>query len=200
MWGDPDARVPQAFTAVIGDPDLENPAIKVTLEAELDGERPRCRRLQVEAAGAGEITGDVLRRIPVTSYLLQALSRLAFRRHEVADLPDWIAEGLAREGISETLMPAAQEDQRAVYEAFANKARRPRRGSPVTDEHLGQVAELYRAAVQRGDNPTQTIADTMHAARSTAARWVGLARKRGLLGASLPGRAGEVQVEIRGED
>jgi hypothetical protein len=50
---------------------------------------------------------------------------------------------------------------------------------------------VYRAAVENGDPPTQTIADVMHASRPTAARWVAKARERGMLGESLPGKAGE---------
>ena len=61
----------------------------------------------------------------------------------------------------------------------------------MTDEQLQRVATVYRAAIGRGDPPTQTIAAVMHASRPTAARWVARARDRGMLGESLRGRAGE---------
>jgi hypothetical protein len=90
-------------------------------------------------------------------------------------------------------MPRAE--RATFYERYAKDARRPRRGSPVTDEHLRRVAALYRAALERGDPPTQTVGDEMHAGRSTAARWVAKARERGLLGEALPGKAGEREKE-----
>ena len=78
-----------------------------------------------------------------------------------------------------------------VYQRYVDGADRPRRGRPVSDDHLRRVAKVYRDAVQRGDPPTQTVADTMHASRATAARWVTRARERGMLGAAAPGKAGE---------
>jgi hypothetical protein len=82
-------------------------------------------------------------------------------------------------------------DRDAFYERYRRGARRPRRGSPVSDANLRQVADLYRAAFRRGDPPTRTIADEMHIARSTAARWVAKARDRGMLGPAMQGKAGE---------
>jgi hypothetical protein len=89
------------------------------------------------------------------------------------------------------LVSTPPEQAAEFYREYTQDARRPRSGSPVTDEHLRQVAELYRAALKQGDPPTQTIANALHVARSTAARWVAAARGRGLLGAATPGRAGE---------
>ena len=69
-------------------------------------------------------------------------------------------------------------------------ARRPgRAGHP--DEHYQRVAERYVALRARGvTNPTKTIADERHQARSTVAGWVHEARKRGYLPPARPGRAG----------
>jgi hypothetical protein len=53
------------------------------------------------------------------------------------------------------------------------------------------VAELYPTAVAHGDPPDEAIARAMHASRSSAARWVRMARERGFLGPALKGRAGE---------
>jgi hypothetical protein len=90
-----------------------------------------------------------------------------------------------------TVGPLTTNERAQFYERYARDARRPHRGSPVTDENLRQVAKLYRAAIKRGDPPTETVAETMHIARSTAARWVTRARERKLLGPALRGRAGE---------
>jgi hypothetical protein len=63
--------------------------------------------------------------------------------------------------------------------------------SPITDEHLQEVARRYRAAHKRGEPPTHTVAREMGTSRATAARWVGLAREKKHLGPALPGQAGE---------
>ena len=197
----PGRYAPREFTAVI-----EDEGSKITLGVEIVERRARCKRLEVEAT-VGDVTGEVLRRIAVTRYVDMALGLVILQPHRIEDLskvmsPE-LAEGVAdhlREiGQSETFMDITDAERASFYEQHAGSGRRPQRGSPVTDENLTQVAGLYRDALARGLPPTQTIAETMHVARSTAARWVGLARKRGLLGASLPGRAGEADSETSGK-
>ena len=58
----------------------------------------------------------------------------------------------------------------------------------MTDEHLIDVANVYRAAWQEGGNPTQAVANRFGTSHSTAARWVGLARKAEYLPSTDPGR------------
>ena len=79
----------------------------------------------------------------------------------------------------------------AFYQQYANDPRRPRRGSPITEDNLLEVARVYREAVKHGDPPTQAVADGMNVARSTAARWVAAARTRGLLGPAMRGKGEE---------
>lgn len=158
-------------TAVEDDLDLE-------LELELDvGDRGEtyCRRLEVRTASGSEVTGETLRRIP--------LARLS---GVVVATAAWKVTGPT------TMQTGTTRSERVeFYQGYARDARRPRQGSPLTDTHLRQVADRYRAAYERGDPPTQTVADEMHVARSTAARWVARARERELLGPAMPGRAGE---------
>lgn len=60
-----------------------------------------------------------------------------------------------------------------------------------TRETLGWVAHTYRLAVVLGDPPTQAVEQSLGLPRSTAGRWVTLARREGLLGAAEgPGKAG----------
>ena len=164
--------VPRQFCSTVRDDDL---SLELEVDIEMVGDDPHCRRLEVRALDGSEITGATLRRIPVARLIGILLANAA-----------WKVTGPA------TFQTGMLDSERAeFYERYASNVRRPRRGSPVSDDHLGRVAELYRAALERGDPPTQTIADEMHAARSTAARWVAQARERGHLGPSLPGRAGE---------
>lgn len=54
------------------------------------------------------------------------------------------------------------------------------RRNRVTDEHLRRVAQIYTAAFEAGGNPTQAVQEHFSpgTSYSTAARWVGMARKR----------------------
>jgi hypothetical protein len=164
--------VPLRFRATARDDDRP---VELEMDIEMTGDEPHCRRLEIRVLDDGEITGDTLRRIPMKRLVDILVTLAAFKVTGPATM--------------QTGMPTAERAE--FYDRYVSNARRPRRGSPITDDHLGQVAEIYRAALKRGDPPTQTIAKQMHAARSTAARWVALARERGHLGASLPGRAGE---------
>jgi len=62
-----------------------------------------------------------------------------------------------------------------------------RRRNRLTDKHLRAVAEAYCAADRDGLPPTRTVADRFAVPHSTAAKWVGHARKRELLGEATSG-------------
>jgi Family of unknown function (DUF6214) len=139
----------------------------------------RCVRLEVRAPENGGIVTETLRAIPVGRLLHLGTTDALMTR---AQTPE--------RGPVGSFGPATLEEQRQFYQRYAN-TRRPRQGSPLTDETLAQVATVYRAALGRGDPPTATVAETMNVARSTAARWIASARERGLLGPAMRGRAGE---------
>jgi len=61
----------------------------------------------------------------------------------------------------------------------------------LTDSHLAKVAEVYRVAWQDGSPPTKAVAQEFYVSHSTAARWVGAARKAGHLGPADGSRGGE---------
>lgn len=74
----------------------------------------------------------------------------------------------------------------------ADPAVRSGRRNRLTDAHLRAVAEVYLTADKCGLPPTRTVADRFTVPHSTAAKWVGHARKRGILGAAVSGHeAGE---------
>lgn len=60
-----------------------------------------------------------------------------------------------------------------------------------TDDALRKAAIVYAVAYACGLPPTKTVMTNLGLARSTAGRWVTLARERGFLGPTTPGRAGE---------
>lgn len=88
----------------------------------------------------------------------------------------------------------AQENPRDLGDrmtAVAFPRSRPHRRRLITKEHLQNVAETYRLALQRGLAPTKHVAETFTVSHSTAARWVHLARKAGALGPATGKRPGE---------
>jgi hypothetical protein len=84
---------------------------------------------------------------------------------------------------------------RALREATVHS----QRGKRLSNELLAQVADTYRDALSRGLSPTDTVAADFPTSRSTAGRWVMEARRRGLLGPAVRGRAGEQQPPKRKE-
>lgn len=56
---------------------------------------------------------------------------------------------------------------------------RPR--NRITDAHLAEVVKVYQAADEGGRPPTRAVANAFNTSHSTAARWVGQARKKGML-------------------
>lgn len=166
--------VPSHFTA-------KSESLQLELEIEFVDGAPRVRRIEL----AGEhITGETLRRLQIGRLTRQAVAGafLSAQRAEVDGQPALI--------IDQSRTEAAAN----AYNEYVQDARRPRSGAPLTDDDLQNVADLYRAALADGRPPTQTIANEMHASRATAARWVARARERGLLGAAIPGRAGEKEA------
>jgi hypothetical protein len=149
------------------------------LEIEIDAAgNPRVRAVIVLGE---DIKTEHLRRLPIARLTREAVARAQLKT----------AWGMAR-----LLSRPQLEEVASAYLDYVQNARPTRKGSPVTVEHLRQVADVYRAALNKGDPPTQTVADTLHASRPTAARWVQMARARGLLGAALPGRAGEATKAV----
>jgi hypothetical protein len=166
--------VPRYFT-VVGE-FADDTEVELAVEVDDEG-TASCRKLEVRNAA---VTSAVLRGVPIARLLAHGMTLASFEIGEPR--PSGVV----------TLSVPTMNRRADFYDRHAKGARRPRKGSPLTDENLRQVAELYRAALKRGDAPTQTVADGMNVARSTAARWVAKARESGFLGPAIRGRAGEV--------
>ncbi len=101
--------------------------------------------------------------------------------------------------LEQTEPPLAEEELEARTAFLANNIRAAletplaKRRNRITQSHLAEVARIYRAAVEVGTPPTRAVEEKMHVSHSTAARWVGQARKAGELGAARAagGRGGE---------
>jgi hypothetical protein len=66
------------------------------------------------------------------------------------------------------------------FEAFQKVSRQ--QGKALPDEHFQQVAEVYKAAVDRRRSPLKAIEDHWHVSRAGAAKYVRRARELGFLG------------------
>lgn len=59
-------------------------------------------------------------------------------------------------------------------------------------EHFAHVADMYRLALDKAPGaPMRWLRKELHVSEATARRWVQRARDQGLLGPSVPGKAGE---------
>lgn len=159
-----------------------DPGVSVKLEFEVDeAGRPRCIGVEARAYDGGDpITAQALR-IPI--------GRLGSRAMRAPMIVTRLGEILEGGGLK--LVAPTRAEREDIYAQYREGARRPRRGSPITDENLRAVAELYRRALSEGDPPTKTVCEEFHVQRATASRWIAKARERGLLGPASPGRAGE---------
>lgn len=117
-------------------------------------------------AGGPPVTGEALRSIPVTNVLRTGVQKHFMRAERTG-------------GRTTRLTPVTMPDDVAAITA-----------NGPTDEALRWVADIYRAAYALGDSPTQAVEQDLQLARSTAGRWVSLARKRGFLDPAEPGKAG----------
>ncbi|MFJ2631097.1 hypothetical protein ACIO6U_03910 [Streptomyces sp. NPDC087422] len=74
------------------------------------------------------------------------------------------------------------QDQASEAYAEAREMSPPRRKrTRITDEHLHEVAQVYRMADNMGVPPTREVANHFKAPHSTAAKWVASARRKKFL-------------------
>ena len=161
------ADCPGAFTVVDGPTDDE--AAWTAHFQVVDGVA-QCRELVVSApAGGREIRSKDLRRLRLETLAEDALAQVADRRVTGEDGRVEVVRDLPRR-----------------RDGGASRRGRPR----ITDELLAEVAEVYRANVER--NPTAAVAGHFGLASDRTARlYVKRARTAGYLGDAMPGRPGE---------
>jgi hypothetical protein len=66
----------------------------------------------------------------------------------------------------------------------------PEAGGGPSHQDLRAVADIYQLAYLTGASPTKTVMERFGLPRSTASRWIRLAREHGLLGPATPRKAG----------
>lgn len=139
--------------------------LEIELVVGFDDDRGRMvvERLEVRR-GERPVDAEALRTIPITEIV-----RVGTFRSFGADLSDPSA--------GHAVALAAGFDPASV----ASEGPTPR--------VLGLVAAIYRVAYVAGDKPTHAVAEWMKVPRSTAGRWVLMARRKGLLAPTTRGKA-----------
>jgi hypothetical protein len=170
----PGLAAPREFTF-----QLEEERRRYSLEADMVYEQPVgrmghfvCDRLIVKRREDGPpITTEGLREIPVAAFLRAAveanLMRVGPTLHE-GKTPTWTLTWAGPIALSE----------------------RARAGGGPSEKDLRAVADVYQIAYVTGGPPTKTVMERLGLPRSTASRWIRMARERGLLGPATPGKAG----------
>lgn len=132
-----------------------------------------CREFSVRATDVADVTTAVARQFPIGTLLEQSKVHALYVE---ADEPDG----------SVVLKPASGQHHAELAEAARLRTRGPDSAT------LRRVADVYRQAIEEELPPTIAVAEAFGRPRSTAARWVQRARKRGFLNeAPGMGQAGE---------
>ena len=143
------------------------------------------------ASSRSGIPPDALRKVQTGAYLREIVAHAAvrFSRTETTG-----ARALV-DGADAWIAPIPPEERwssvRKLRVEGNERMRRAKRGIPVTDEQIEQIAEQYLLAVEQDQRaPVATLAKTHNVSASTIHRWLGRARKKGLLGPATHGKAG----------
>ena len=140
-------------------------------------------RLGRDRSGKHVCTGLIVGDLREYSWLPRPVSSNELRRIQ---LPELVRGALAMGGI-----PDEYGDAVAGMLEAAPLTHHPGRAG-YDDAHFVRIAELYRKALDVAPNkPTDLLATQLHASKPTVRRWLAEARRRGHLGKTTRGRAGE---------
>jgi hypothetical protein len=155
--------------------------ITVTVAIAPDDDRLDVREITVRAAPDGpRVDGQSLRTVPLAAMRDQIIRAASV---EATSGPDG-RPLFAHPGFWPGSVPG---DDATLRMASAQPGSR----HELSDEHLAEVAAVYREAVAQGKRTTATVADHFCTSQTTARRWVSMARQRKLLGKAIGRKAGE---------
>ena len=156
-------------------------AMSLMYEAEEDGSDIMLTGLISSLIEVDKALAELRR--PLTWWKRYALTRIAY------DAFDHILEHYEP--------PLAEEELAARRTFLTNNVRAAfsaplaKRRNRITKDHLAEVAQIYKKAVDAGEHPTQAVAKAMNVSHSAASKYVGKARQEGLLDKTRQGVAGE---------
>jgi hypothetical protein len=172
-------------------------SVLVRLGRSLEG-RLVATGLIVGPGEGGELTARSLRAIPLAQIVATLANLIAAYQDDPEDIPDvvWEAspEEVSRGAHRQTYRSLeALVSDLVLFRAETYEGPRARpgpKGHPP--EHFERVATAYREAlIAHPRAPMKALAEQLHASDATVRRWVQRARDKGLLGSSVPGKAGE---------
>jgi hypothetical protein len=150
---------------------LHHRAATPKLELDLtvvDGEAVCAAARFVQRDGGPPITPRAIRRVPLAQYVRAAAGAAAVSATDLTHIGHDDETGAA--------FIAIRGGYRHLY----------------TDQFLREVAKVYREALAAGSAaPRKAVQEWQGVSTQTAARWIAEARKRGILGPTRPGKAGE---------
>ena len=171
----PGLRVPTPVKAQI----TEGSPYDLDMVVEYVGGKFVCTSLTAKQREGGEpVTGEGLRKLPVSRYVSQVVRMSAWRvSSEAETASSWVP----------------------LVETWGDPREFSKRG-PV-DDVLREVAAVYRLAFVLGDPPLKRVQETFGLPRSTASRWAAAPREKEFLGASEGrGKAGGVHFDLTSPD
>lgn len=159
----PGVGVPATMTADVTGPELP---FDLTVTVTLESGRFVCERLACARKQSGPpITTLRIRQVPVAAIA-----------HQVANACLVHVDG--------------ESPEQAVITPFSWEEVRHAAEQGPTDETLRGVALLYRFAYASWKPPAKAVMDELGLPRSTAGRWISMARRRGYLGTTRERKAG----------
>lgn len=169
-----DRLVPVRFTVTVDDDDPMTPYI--TAIYEVRNGQPQCREIRIVSTDDGrEIHAGDGRKLRIQDWMEDALAGTALS-----------FGGVEPGGATRWGHPVEADHAGSVRQVRLVRRQGRRR---VTDELLQEVAEVYRANIER--NPTEAVAARVGKSHRTAGLYIKQAREAGFLGAAIKGKAGE---------
>ncbi|MEV7240420.1 hypothetical protein AB0N92_04040 [Streptomyces sp. NPDC093248] len=110
-------------------------------------------------------------------YVVDRLPMEHWKSVATAEMVRWLAQDEVRRWMPQL----AESDERPKVPPTREQPAAKRKRFKITEQHLKEVARIYRQAVYHGEPPTMAVADAFEVAHSTAAKWVGAARRDGHL-------------------
>lgn len=159
---------PKAFRVALS-PDSDPVEHDVKLSVAYEDDRFVLRSVSVaQAADGPPVDADTVRSLPLSRIIAHAVEGRLF-------------------GVKSAKAAASGENPHTLTPLSWPT---PERGAGPTEDNIRLVSIVYRVAYACGVPPTKYVEEAMGLARATAGRWIRLARERGLLGETEPGKKG----------
>lgn len=182
--------VPELFWAEVTPLDDAVPRTRMLINS--SSGVPACVEIRLRTIDDSGIQPDALRKVQTGAYLREIVAHGASRFSRTAESG---GRKVLVDGAEAWITPLEPGERwssiRKIRSAGNERMRRAKRGVPVTDEQIAQIAEDYLRAVDQSQKaPVATLAKTHNVSVSTIHRWLDRARKKGLLGPATHGKAG----------